>query len=229
VTPTPDAGGASVAQTSAFEVCGFPKEEPRTPKRASVLPARQGLIMHVEYVFLLKSQVNLGLGDWEPLSFQRNGFQVRIPKPISDTSIYLKTQPNTGPVELDISRSRPGSALRLQTTMVSIQMESSLQVPEDKISHTFEPVAVEIFNHFKSWVRVLTRQHWIGYQWSAFSQQDFNVNVITGEVKKPLSIGGVVVGFDYWKRLDQPTWSTSARSWRRVDCQVLDSCFSATA
>jgi hypothetical protein len=92
--------------------------------------------------------------------------------------------------------------------MVSIQMESSLQVPEDKISHTFEPVAVEIFNHFKSWVRVLTRQHWIGYQWSAFSQQDFNVNVITGEVKKPLSIGGVVVGFDYWKRLDQPTWST---------------------
>jgi len=107
----------------------------------------------------------------------------------------------------DLSRLKPGGALSLETTMLSIQMESSLQVPEDKISHSYEPVAVEIFNHFKSWVRVLTRQYWIGYQWSAFSRQDFNVNVTIGEVKKPLGIGGVVFGFDYWKRLDQATWS----------------------
>jgi ribosomal protein L14 len=163
--------------------------------------------MHVEYVFLLRSQVNLGLGDWEPLSFQRNGFQVRIPKPTSDTSFYIKIRPSGGPVVFDISRFKPGWGIALHATMVSIQLESPLEVPEDKIDQASQPIAQEIFNHFKSWIRVLTRQHWIGYQESAFPQQDFNVNVITGEVRKPLSTGGVSVGFDYWKPLDQRVWS----------------------
>jgi len=163
--------------------------------------------MHVEYVFLLRSLVNLGLGDWEALSFQRNGFQVCIPKPIADTSLYLKIQPSGGPVVFDISRFKPGSGLALQATMVSIQLKSALEVPEDKIDQTFQPIALEVFHHFKSWIRVLTRQHWIGYQQTAFPQQDFNVNVITGELKKPLGTRSVSVGFDYWKPLDQIVWS----------------------
>ncbi len=164
--------------------------------------------MHVEYVFLLRSQVYLGLGDWEPLSFQRSGFQVCIPKPISDIGFYIKVQEGGGPVVPEISRFEPGGALGLHTTMVSIQMESPLEVPEDKIAQTILPIALEIFSHFNSWVRVLTRQHWIGYKESASPQQNFNVNLIMGDVKKSLGAKTVGVGFDYWKPLDQQVWST---------------------
>jgi hypothetical protein len=163
--------------------------------------------MQVEYVFLLRSQVNLGLGNWEPLSFQRDGFQACIPKPISETGFYIKIQPGNGPLTLDISRFKPGWGLALRATIVSIQLERPLEVPEDKIDQTFQPIALEIFNHFKSWIRVLTRQHWVGFQDSAFPQQDFSVNVITGNFRKPLGTRSVCVGFDYWKPLDQSAWS----------------------
>jgi hypothetical protein len=164
--------------------------------------------MHIEYIFLLRSQVYLHLGEWEPLSFQRSGFQVRIPKPISDHFSYFKIQEGGGPIVWDFSRFKPGGALGLWTTMVSIQMESPLEVPEDKIYQIFQPLALEVFSHFKSWVRVLTRQHWIGYKESALDEQYFNINMIMGEIKKPLGTRGGSVGYDYWKPLDQQVWST---------------------
>jgi hypothetical protein len=152
--------------------------------------------MQAEYVFLLRSEVKLALGEWEPLSFRRSGFEVRIEKPISDTGFYIKIRPSGGPIVLEVSRLRPGWGLAVCATMVSIQLESPQEVREDRIGEVFQPVAQGVFNHFKSWIRVLTRQHWIGYQESAFPRQDFNVNVMTGGQRKPLGTGTVGLGFD---------------------------------
>lgn len=163
--------------------------------------------MQIEYLFLLRSLINLGLGNWEPLSFQRGGLQVCIPKPISEASLYIKIQPGNGPVMFDISRGTPGSALHLWTTMVSVRLKSAHEIPGNEIDQTFQATALEVFHDFRSWIRVLTRQHWIGFQNSAFPQLDFNVNVITGNLKRPLRTAGTSTGFDYWKVLDQSTWN----------------------
>jgi hypothetical protein len=162
--------------------------------------------LRIEYNFLERGKIELQGGDWAHLSFQRNKFRVYISKPIFKPSFYIRIARSNGPVQFDISRLEPGGALGLPVTMVSIELDLALEIPEEKVDETFQPTALEIFRDFNSWVRVRTRQHWIGYQDSLSPEQHFNVNLITDRLKKPIRVSGVAVGFDYWKPLEETMW-----------------------
>lgn len=166
--------------------------------------------MQATYVFALRSEIKVEEGNWGCLSFERDGKRINIQKPFPRTSfdwqwdsltIHSKTPPPKPWFEFEAGQDE------FDTSLITIQVELASEVAEEALYDATREAALTLVQEVTSWLRVLTRQFWIGYHGRGFQHQKYLMYVGDGKEGKPRHTGGAGWGFEYGKSLDAATWA----------------------
>jgi hypothetical protein len=164
--------------------------------------------MDVWFEFAVRSEIGITGGRFEPLSFPRGdlAFIVEPPKPKADFYTWVGL----------LGEGAPSATLNstwsqyLRMTRISVAILGGVQVEKPKIFRTYYPYVTVVLNELLAWVRVLTRQYWVGYKDS--EAPSYHAVVATVEGGKKTYIGGATgtlgMVFSYGKKLDPHTWKS---------------------
>ena len=164
--------------------------------------------MDVWFEFAVRSEIRTTGGRFEPLSFAHGDleFTVEPPKPRADFYTWARLLGEDAP------SAAPDStwAQYLRMTRIAVAVLGGVQTEKPKIIPTYYPYATFVLNELLAWVRVLTRQYWIGYKES--EAPSYHAVVATVEGGKKTYIGGATgthgLRFSYGKKLDPHTWKS---------------------
>lgn len=166
--------------------------------------------MHATYVFCLDSEIKIEDGDWPRLSFERDGKHVSVEKPLprrdfgwhwDSLTIHSKTDPPPEWFAFEAGRDEFGA------TLITVRIIPPAHVSEESVYDGTRDAALAILQEFVSWVRVLTRQYWIGRRGRASKVGKFLMYIGEPGKGKPSHTGGAGWGFDYGRNLDATTWA----------------------
>ncbi len=143
-------------------------------------------------------------GAWAPLSLQRDSYRVMVYKPAFDQMPYVRIAMLQG--EIANFRTRPDLARSSGSTVISMEFVTASPIAREEIQKALDPVAHDLLADLKDWIRFLARQYWIGHKENFIDEQHYNVNLIDGTRKEPLSSAGAGLAYDYYKLLDNRIW-----------------------
>ena len=161
--------------------------------------------MRVRYQFAVRSEIQVTSGSWPNLSFEGGDMHVEIEKPIPRSNFYTSADLLDRASDRKVDPEAAWAAY-LGVSLIAVELEQEEQVQEDKISMAFYKPAMEVLSGLLPWVRVLTRQYWVGYKELSSVTVHALVTVINKSDKKSLGTVTVPKGFIYGKDLDQNTW-----------------------
>ncbi|MHB8652454.1 MAG: hypothetical protein ACYDA9_01110 [Terriglobia bacterium] len=162
--------------------------------------------MRVKLIFTVRSKIKAEGLRADPLLFERNGARVRLQPPINKSTAYLATNEMQRALTGELMR-EVGWAASLGMSLVEIQLEDDRLIPDDQVFPTYQPVAAKILSEFIGWLRVLTRQYWVGYKDFDFITTHCTVDVVEQGKARNITVGASGKGFGYGKALDDQTWS----------------------
>lgn len=165
--------------------------------------------MQATYVFPIESEIRVGNGNWPNISFERGGNIITVEKPIprrtfdwewDSTVKYSKRTPTP-----DVSAFEPGGN-ELDLTLVKVGVAPLDRVAERTLHDATRDIALTSVQEFCSWVRVLTRQYWVGrYSGPArLSRYVMYAGQPTDGRRRHSAATGW--GFEYGAMLDAATW-----------------------
>lgn len=180
--------------------------------------------MRVTFKFSIHSEIRMAEDDWPSISFERSGVRVEILKPVLRERRYsvqfqCKVFPPDAADELmgDLSL-----LLTIPVTDVNVTLDANEGVGKTMIREFFQPIALEVLGELKSWLRVLTRQYWIGYRGTSNLEEHYKLKV-EGERFKT---GAAGPGFEYGHVLDAHRWSMLREKLAASETPPWDSSFS---
>ncbi|HUZ47349.1 MAG TPA: hypothetical protein VMW54_12005 [Terriglobia bacterium] len=166
--------------------------------------------MKATYGFCVTSEIKVDGGDWPRLSYERDGMHVSIEKPLPWTQLewepdsvimHSKIPPPPERFAFEVGRDLSG------TTLVKIGVTPLAQVSGGDPYNLTRDAALTALHEFVSWVRVLTRQYWIGRSRRAVKNDKYIMYVGEFGKGKPRHTGGMGRGFIYGAELNAATWA----------------------
>jgi len=166
--------------------------------------------MLVTYVFPVPSEIKVEDGDWSSLSFERDGKRVRIQKPYPRTqfdwqwdslTMHSRTPPPEEWFEFEAGREE------YDTSLITVEVVLPAEPTEESLQKEMPGFVAPILQQLISWIRVLTRQYWLGYYGRSFRLQKNVMYIGEGKERKRHGAGGTAWGFEYGKNLDATTWA----------------------
>lgn len=165
--------------------------------------------MKVTYGFCLASEIITEEGDWCPLSFERDGNRVTIEKPLPRTQ--LDWEPDS--VEMHSAVPPPPEVFAFQAggdelayTLVKVGITPPAEVGVERLHDETRATALVVLQELASWVRVLTRQYWVGRRGRDVKEDKYLLYMGNFGEGLPLHTGGAGRGFDSSRTLDVATW-----------------------
>lgn len=164
--------------------------------------------MRVRYQFAVRSEINLVADGFPKLSLERDGNRIQVSKPVTRSKFYISqdivgNQPTVPNVDL-----RADWAVFIGVSLVDIELEPRGQISQDQVMNRLHPPAAQVLRDLVSWIRVLTRQYWVGYRERNIVEQQGWAILIDGENERSLGSVGGGFGFSYGRPLDRDTWLT---------------------
>src|SRR5208337_3533292 len=166
--------------------------------------------MQVTYVFPVTSEIKVEDGNWSCLSFERDGKRVSIQKPYprAEFDRHWDSRTTHSPTalpkawfEFEAGQDEYG------TSLVTLQVILPADAAEENLRKETLETALAVLQELTSWIRVLTRQFWVGYRGREFQQQKYLIYIGEGKERKLCHTGGAGWGYQYCKNLDATTWA----------------------
>jgi hypothetical protein len=166
--------------------------------------------MLVTYVFPVPSEIRVEDGNWSCLSFERDGKSVSIQKPYPRTqfdwqwdslTVHSRTPPPKEWLEFEAGREE------YDTSLITVEVVFPAEPTEENLQKETPGFVVPVLQQVISWIRVLTRQYWLGYYGRSFRLQKHVMYMGEGKQRKRHHMGGTGWGFEYGKSLDATTWA----------------------
>lgn len=166
--------------------------------------------MLATYVFALRSEIKVEDANWSCVSFERDGKRISIQKPFPRTrfdwnwdslTMHSRTPPPKEYFEFLAGEEE------FDTSLVTIGVAPTSDVDEEALYSETRETALSVLQEVTSWIRVLTRQYWVGRSGRSFQQQKWVMYIDEGKRGKPRHTGGAGWGFEYGKDLDATTWA----------------------
>jgi len=170
--------------------------------------------MHVRYEYCVRSEIKLTDEVFPVLSFKRRGVDVRLRKPIARSGLYLSAS-IVGPAPA--MTTGPDLAQDLGASLISVEVESEQCNDQGEIGSILAPVANEVFDDLVPWIRVLTRQYWIGRMDRERSEQRISVSLVGQNRATPLSTSMLGFVFSYGSPLNLVIWTDLGR--KMANCE----------
>jgi hypothetical protein len=166
--------------------------------------------MQATYVFALRSEIKVEEGNWSCLSFERDGKPVSIQKPFPKTRfdwhwdsvlMHSRTPPPDAYFDFEAGREEE------EISLITVEIILPAGVTEESLPNETLETALAVLQELTSWIRVLTRQFWVGYHGRGSQGQKYVMYI--GEWKEPKRrhTGGAGWGYQYGKNLDATTWA----------------------
>jgi hypothetical protein len=166
--------------------------------------------MQLTYVFPVTSEIKVEDGNWSCLSFERDGKRVSIQKPYPRTqfdwqwdslTMHSRTPPPKEWFEFEAGEDEYG------TSLITLEIILPADATEESVEDEMRGFVLLVLQQLISWIRVLTRQFWLGYYGRSFRPQKYVMYVGQGEKDKARHSGSAGWGVEYGRDLDATTWA----------------------
>lgn len=165
--------------------------------------------MKVTYGFCLASELKVEDGEWPHLSFEREGKHVSIEKPLPrahfewewDSAVMHPAVPPP-PEAFAFQAGRD----ELAYTLVKVEITPPDEVGTERLHDETRATALVVLQELASWVRVLTRQYWVGRRGRDCREQKYVLYLGDFGHGKPSQTSGAGWGFDPSRTLDVAAW-----------------------
>ena len=166
--------------------------------------------MQLTYVFPVTSEIKVEDGKWACLSFERDGKRVSIQKPYPRTQLdwnwesqttHSRTPPPKAWFEFEAGQDEYG------TSLITIEVILPADATDESVKEEMRGFVLPVLQELISWIRVLTRQFWLGYYGRSTRPQKYFLYIGKGEKDKPHHSGSVGWGLEYGRDLDATTWA----------------------
>lgn len=160
--------------------------------------------MKVCYEYFVRSEIKLTDEVFPVLSFTRNGAAVTVHKPIGRSGLYLSAAMM---LPVPAMTTGPDLAQDLGASLIRVEVESERCEDRNQVGNILGPVAQQMVHDLVPWIRVLTRQYWIGRKDRDRLDQRISVTLVDGTHTTPLSTGMFGLGFPYGAPLNAEIWA----------------------
>lgn len=94
-----------------------------------------------------------------------------------------------------------------ETSLITVEVINPAEAIEESFRKETQEFVQPLLQQLISWIRVLTRQYWVGYSGRNFRPIKYVMYVGQGEKEKPSHAGEVGWSFEYGRGLDAATWA----------------------
>lgn len=162
--------------------------------------------MRIRYQFGVRGEVRAVDGDWPKLSFQRDDLQLEIERPISLLKMFVDPESLGAPINREAA---PETFDGRYITRICMEIQPQGEAAARDARENYAPLVWRILNELRTWLRVLTRQYWIGYKDRPFSEDRYSVTLIDGGARTTISSAAATgIGFEYGADLDASMWAS---------------------
>lgn len=160
--------------------------------------------MRSRFEFSVRCELRLQEGNWPHLRFEREGFLMSVEKPVATMKPLLALEMLSTPKQ-NMRTSEAAEIAFFLRIAVEVEPSQGDGIPAEGGSP--DQLAWRSLNEILVWIRVLTRQYWIGYRerWeSGVSYEELELGVTPRKAKSGVQIG---LAFEYGQPLDEKMWA----------------------
>ncbi|MGD0221131.1 MAG: hypothetical protein ABSF71_02240 [Terriglobia bacterium] len=116
-------------------------------------------------------------------------------------TMHSRTPPPKEWVEFEAGQDEYG------TSLITVEIILPADATEESLRKEMRGFVLPLLQQLVSWIRVLTRQFWLGYYGRSTRPQKYLLYIGPGEKDKPRHSGAVGWGLEYGRDLDATTWA----------------------